>query len=282
MNFEKKSINEMNFEKKSINEMNFEKKSINEMTSLVIPTLTGGLGQRLFQLATAIAYGEQYNRKVVLHHSLVCENPYEDKDKIYEMVPQLEREVYIHTLQNATTLRENFPLRSSKSQVVVLEGDFKDQRFFEYAKLEHFPIFPACLHPREDLEHTVFLHFKRNFPLTSYYKTALKRIPEDKKIFVVCEDNDMPWLKKNILELFPFVSKDRWMFQPQGLCPVEVLWIMTRCQGGAICANSSLSWWGSYLGARVAQNPCYFPAKWFSKGQTTTTILPKWGKILIV
>ncbi len=252
---------------------------------IVIPTLSGGLGNRLFQLATAIAYGEQHTRKVVLHDLLVCDNPYEDKEHIYEMVPQLERDISPHTLLHATTLKEEFPLRPSKSQVVVLEGDFKDERFFEHAKLEHFPIFPECLHPREDLEHTIFLHFKRNFPLTSYYKAALKRIPEDKKIFVFCEDNDMPWLKKHILELFPFVNPDRWMFQEPGLEPVEVLWLMTRCQGGAICANSSLSWWGAYLGARVAfvegtRPSCYFPAKWFN--QQPTNILPKWGKILIV
>jgi hypothetical protein len=247
---------------------------------LVIPTLTGGLGQRLFQLATAIAYGEKYNRQVILHDSLVCENYFEIKENIYEMVPQLKRESNPLLLQKATTLREEYPLRPSKSEVVVLEGDFKDERFFEHAKLEHFPIFPVCLHPREDLEHTVFFHFKRNFPLTSYYKTALKRIPEDKKIFVFCDDKDMPWLQKNIQNIFPFIEADRWMFQESGLQPIEVLWLMTRCQGGAICANSSLSWWGAYLGARVIESPCYFPAKWFS--QEATNILPKWGKILIV
>ncbi len=251
----------------------------------VIPELTGGLGQRLFQLATAIAYGEKYNRQVILHDSLVADNPYEDKERIYEMVPHVPRESTPLLLQHATTLKEEFPLRPSKSEVVVLEGNFKDERFFEYAKLEHFPMFPTWFAPREDLEHTVFLHFKRNFPLGSYYKTALKRIPEDKKIFLFCDDNDMPWLQKHLHELFPNINPDRWIFQPPNLRPIEVLWLMTRCQGGAICANSSLSWWGAYLGARVAfvegtRPSCYFPAKWFN--QQPTNILPKWGKILIV
>jgi hypothetical protein len=37
----------------------------------VIPHLTGGIGGRLFQIATALAYGERWKRTVLFHKALI-------------------------------------------------------------------------------------------------------------------------------------------------------------------------------------------------------------------
>jgi hypothetical protein len=39
--------------------------------------------------------------------------------------------------------------------------------------------------------------------------------------------------------------------------------LMTLCHGGFICANSTFSWWGAFLGAHAQRQPVIAPKDWF-------------------
>jgi len=61
--------------------------------------------------------------------------------------------------------------------------------------------------------------------------------------------------------------------------PHEDLWLMAACQHFVI-ANSSLSWWGAWLGGREG-NRVVAPARWFKEGgvDTSDLIPPDWIRL---
>tara|TARA_S200002703_G_scaffold38366_1_gene33647 strand:+ start:8000 stop:8890 length:891 start_codon:yes stop_codon:yes gene_type:complete len=133
---------------------------------------------------------------------------------------------------------------------------------------------------------TIFLHVRRGSPnlvgrrgerwsyqmiqeyhplcKEQYYTEALKLFPEDKNVVVVSDVID--WCKKQ-----PYLQGDRFHFSDSSYevfgdgasVPYVDLCLMSLC-GGAIIANSSLSWWGAWLqndtGKVVAPDPWFGPA----------------------
>jgi hypothetical protein len=43
---------------------------------------------------------------------------------------------------------------------------------------------------------------------------------------------------------------------------------MSLCKGGAICANSSFSWWGAFLGSYSERNPVIIPKRWIKNNSS--------------
>ncbi len=253
---------------------------------IIVPTLTGGLGSCLFQISTALAYGERHKRTPFLHEA------YTQKDEachVEDLFPYLE--VCHDELENPTVLPDNYPLRPTVAKVVVLEGEFQDPRYFE-EKDVHIQ-FPPCFQPMPELEETAFLHIRvRDIPphkqvkLTHYYQAALKKLPSDCSIMVFSDDID--WCKEHIPQMFSFIDQRRWEWEPSGLADVEALFMMSQCKKGAICANSAFSWWGAYLGCRQVKAPVYMPIKWvlaspkvdggLQTDKKHQYILPPWAK----
>ena len=42
---------------------------------------------------------------------------------------------------------------------------------------------------------------------------------------------------------------------------------MSLCEGGAVIANSTFSWWGAMLGAEKAGAPVFYPGRWYKDVQ---------------
>lgn len=89
---------------------------------------------------------------------------------------------------------------------------------------------------------------------TDYYHEATKQFPNEK--FLIFSD-DIEWCKKYI---FPIdINIDFF----EGKSVDEDLKLMAGCKG-IIMANSSLSWWGAYLGDK--DKKVIYPKSWFSDG----------------
>jgi hypothetical protein len=117
---------------------------------------------------------------------------------------------------------------------------------------------------------TAFLHIRRgdylkhpdihyNQPLEYYKNALLELILRNRNITEIkVFSDDIEWVKsKNYFQtsLFTIIEeKDE----------IKTLYMMAQCEAGAICANSTFSWWGAFLGAYSKRNPVIIPKKWIS------------------
>jgi len=125
-----------------------------------------------------------------------------------------------------------------------------------------------------------FLHIRRGDYLNhpdihinqslDYYKDAVKILQEKgvQKIIVVSDDND--WVRSQeyfhlpIFEIYNSVDE------------LDTLALIIKCSAGAICANSTFSWWGAFLGAFSLRNPVVVPKNWIARADTSNLFPSEW------
>jgi hypothetical protein len=192
-------------------------------------------------------------------------------------------------------------------------GNFQTERYFESISSsirEDFAFKKAYSEPCQEFidslggkDNCIFLHVRRGSPnLTGrrgekwsyqmvqeyhplckvdYYLQALKEFPEDKNVIVVSDLID--WCKKQEWlqgDRFHFSDSSYETFGDGAAVPYIDLCLMSLC-GGAIIANSSLSWWGAWLqgdvGKVVVPDPWFGPA--YAHYNMKDMIPERWIKI---
>ena len=245
--------------------------------------LQGGLGNQMFQVATAYAYARKHNKTLVFDHSVAVISPNAD-------VP---RKSYFSTMFRDT---EHFDVKGlywneyvepefSYQKIphfhghVRLKGYFQSAKYFEAYRNEILNLFqpvqpqetvqPNDPVPREideSLIPSVSLHVRRTDYVThadfhtnqsmTYYTAAVKYLDMEKLQIHVFSD-DLKWCQDNLPGYFPehdlvFVSGS----------DIEDLKNMSQCDHH-ILANSSFSWWGSYLDTKET-SITVAPKIWFN------------------
>jgi Glycosyl transferase family 11 len=116
-----------------------------------------------------------------------------------------------------------------------------------------------------------FLHIRRGDYLKhpdlhyiqsiEYYKKAVNELlaskSPPKKIYVFSDDST--WVLQQTyfktLPCFEIVESNN---------ELETLAHMSLCTSGAICGNSTFSWWGAFLGSYGTRSPIYVPKRWIN------------------
>jgi hypothetical protein len=143
------------------------------------------------------------------------------------------------------------------------EKYFKDYKTLVYKILENDNICARLLKMYPDLPNSYFIHIRRGDYVGSplyemdsdfYYRGAILYILDkdpNARFFVVSDDIEY-------CKTYSILSSVNATFI-EGLGPIYTLYLMSLCSKGGICANSSFSWWGSYL----------------NKSEDKTVIMPK-------
>lgn len=267
-------------------------------TSYVLPVRKGGLGNQMFQVAAAIVYQEEKGKTILIPKEFFNshnEKKQEYADTVFSYFPNRLDVVFD---QNKIDQYLTWAFTQHPDEVgfqewkpLDIKGNVLIHGYFQY-----YPV----LAPHENLIREIYLsglrpllkeykpsnsfvgiHIRRGDyfqhphcdfltvqPL-SYYIKALEYFDAEEKTFLIFSD-DLEWCKQQ--EIFQKLPHKLYIDEPD---ECKALATMTLCHGGFICANSTFSWWGAFLGAYSQKNPITAPADWF-KGQKVTLFPKGW------
>lgn len=244
----------------------------------------GGLGNQMFQVAAGLLYAKKTGKDIIL--------PLEQKH-----VHNSQNQDYAETVFRSISHRIRVPLDGIRMELLVQQGVrmYPGEPGFEpWSILQEAG--PICLHgyfqyyppiAEEETyirswflsnlqptlqsivalpEYSVGVHVRRGDFLAaqhmhpilpmSYYQRAIAAIEAaggPKKTYVLFSD-DIEWCKQQ--PVFQGVENILWYEEKD---EIKVLAAMTQCTAGFICANSTFSWWGAFLGAYAKRAPVYIP-----------------------
>lgn len=236
--------------------------------------LQGGMCNYLFQIAAAYAYSKKHNKELFLIE--------EDSVKVHQHISS-----YKDNILNKITFSKKEPINwtvykepgFNYTEIPFIEGDvylanyFQSEKYFlEYEKeIRELFSFPEDIVNRikekyKDLllQNTCSIHVRRgdylNFPNhhpvqnMNYYMKAVKKIGIDKTYLFFSDDIEYCKENFNMLPNCVFVEKNK---------DYEDLILMMNCDH-QIMANSSFSWWGTFLNNNT-DKIVIAPSNWFGK-----------------
>ena len=233
------------------------------------PVLAGGLGNMMFQIASAMGVASK-NYEVAYdfnHVGILHKYPQDYKDNLFRKVKRQKN--YLANFENVSIEPDDFRYQKIylPKNNVKLGGYFQSPKYFNHIKNEIIELFSPT---SKDLEYIntkyktgegiVSLHVRRgdytklsdyhyNLKI-DYYLNAIDYFKD--KEFLIFSD-DIEWCKKQFVgDKFKFVKGEEDYID---------LHIMSMCEHNVI-ANSTFSWWGAYLNQN-SEKIVIYPDKWF-------------------
>lgn len=217
----------------------------------VYPKLIGGIGNQLFILASAMGYAEKTGRQLIFVEK--SGNPHCNSDPcLSTLFPNIPFQVDKKDkgIEIAGGIFDYRELENSNAEIVCIAGynqhpDYFPKDFTFWSKFLPDPNIVI------NYANSCFLHVRRTdyvglphleLNLTNYWKKALELF--DDSIEIVVFSDDIHWAIQELPKINP---KKKWVFICQKLTAMQTLNAMMKCQKGAICANSTFSWWGAWL-----------------------------------
>ena len=241
--------------------------------------INGRLGNHLFQIATAYALSKQTNQDFVMvyYDGLATDKeyiPYFPELKFTTSIPG-NIKMYSESRPGVSCFIFNEHLKNMCGNGDILfNGWFQTEKYFK----EYLPDLKKMFlkRPVKEID-GYFIHIRRGdyvndarYDLCNidYYTLSLRHFPKDATFYILSDD--INYCKS--LEVFQNLQNKEFPV----LDTLDTLHFMAGCRGG-ICANSSFSWWGAYLGKREIIT---MPRKWINNGMDTRDVYPE-NSILI-
>lgn len=241
--------------------------------------LQGGLGNYLFQIACAYAYGLKYQKEMILtENDSVAVHKHLNNYK-----SNILRKVKLLPTKNYKNFKKYVEPSFSYQEIPFMKGDvylsnyFQSEKYFKEYEKEIRELFKYPTDLVKDIinkfknnykidilnDNTCSIHVRRgdyvnqpqNHPTQNmnYYMKSIKRIGIENTYFLVFSD-DILWCKENFPDLPNFIFVE-------GLKDYEDLLLMSFCKNNIIC-NSTFSWWAAWLNDNK-NKIIIAPKKWF-------------------
>jgi hypothetical protein len=221
----------------------------------------GGLGNILFQLA-AVQHISKKTGRVARHFSKSHASPHSSMSywttilSKWNMIGIGKFDIVIDELKNSMTYFDWTPGLSSMPSTII-SGYFQDHRYVEDDFADTLTLPTEVLSKYPDIGTKVFIHVRGGdyigladwqMDLDKYYARAIAKFPGAS--FVIFTNDEPYLLTRPWLE-----GVDYTIIRENEL---DSLTLMSKC-AGAICANSTFSWWGAWLNRN---RTIVFPSRW--------------------
>lgn len=276
---------------------------------MIVVKLQGGLGNQMFQYATARHLGLKYKKEIILNTEYFSNIPKGDvprkyqldifnidksikKDNTTNLILKWTQKIILKLLSEKTMysisdilLKYNLP--------VYINGYFQSEKYFKDSRdilLDEFTLTKELGVEAKKIKNiiekseAVCLNVRRGDYLrpdyikiygtcsTEYYNKAIEYIKNKIKNPIICVFSDDPeWVKKEFnIENVVFAGNDL-------LKDYEQMYLMSLCKHN-IVANSSFAWWGAWLN----QNPnkiIIAPQKWFNIDSPPDIVPESWVRV---
>jgi hypothetical protein len=259
------------------------------MEYAVVPRLSDGLGNRLFQYAVALGLAKKWNRSVKFVRAFMLPTTHGDYNNFLKLFPDVPVE---DNLEAPTVLsHSDSPFKYNEFSEVgpsahtLLIEYRQNPRYFEGISIN--PVWPFV--NGESALGSWMIHFRRgdydklpqySVDLTKYYRRCLLAVPEGSRLRVF---SDEPERCHELLETVLDGRNFEISWSTETL-DIKALYEMSYCTGGAITANSTFSWWGAYF-ARARGNvsfQAFYPKFWGAGLADPAGIVPAWGQTVDV
>lgn len=256
--------------------------------------IMGGLGNQLFQIATAVNYSKKYNKRLIFVNNENYPNSHgfqrntywntlfdnrlqtiqtneipqydfkvirEQKELFYNDIPYIDGNVMLYGyFQSHKYLSDS--IRREMQKLVFSNKEYMHRAYDIYNKIK------KEMHSEEDDDY-VSIHIRRTDYVIlktfhgvidkTYYDKAYNIVCNGKKKKIVVFSDDIEWCKAN----FKIGNEDNDMYFVDENNECVELILMTFCTHN-ILANSTFSWWGSYL-SNCKNKTVVAPSQWFQK-----------------
>lgn len=262
------------------------------MTNTVSTATMGGLGNTLFQIATGLSISLRDNLNFLVNSS----NHHGAHFGIGKYTNNILKNVKFSDMGSSFKKHVEVGFRYNEIPKVLenieLVGYFQSEKYFVEHRNEILDFFSPTSKILEKIENnyknilnnntTTSLHVRRGDYLslpnhhpvlpTDYYEESVSKF-DSNQMFLIFSD-DINWCKDN----FEFISNKIFV---DNLEDYEELYLMSMCNNNII-ANSSFSWWGSWLN-KNEDKTVVAPKKWFGPAytslDTTDLYINNWIKI---
>ena len=261
--------------------------------------LTGGLGNRLFQHAAATGLAAKWKRDVVFYIPHCDPTNHGPLDTIFKLFPSVPKVMdgdskFLPEPPGHVFTYSPFPETAPSDENYSVDGWRQTALYFPEGVTPDFEsCVPETLEERFGLEQksrrksTWFIHMRfgdymvlphHQIDIGAYYSAAVKHITPGARVLVFSDEATK--YKSMIIEFFKALNLTVEVIE--GEDELETLYLMSRCWGGAIVANSTFSWWGAYF-ARQEAGESYkavYPKVWGQGLPPANHINPPWSIIV--
>jgi hypothetical protein len=247
----------------------------------------GGIGNQMFQISAGFGLATEYNMNYFIVNSSSIKTSFthiEDNNVLFDSIFRHFNKInleyinlnsishYVEPESECFTYNRNLILGESD---IYLNGYFQNEKYFEpfkqslidaFTNNDIYKNFKASINVNF-VKNSYFIHVRRGDYLNTklydidfkkYYKFAIKEVlKKDPNAYFFIVSDDVPFCSS--YNGFANIQKT-----VVDLSALETLYLMSLCEKGGICANSTFSWWGAYLNT----NPnklVIFPKQWINK-----------------